>query len=577
MLDCKIINGYVIDGSGAPGFHADIAIRGGRIVAIGKVDEAAQEVIDADGQVVAPGFIDSHTHYDAQVFWDPHLSPSCYHGVTTILGGNCGFSIAPLAANSAEYLGPMLARVEGMPLATLQSGVPWDWTSFGSYLDRLEGKLGLNAGFFVGHSTIRRAVMGERAVGFRATEADLAAMEGLLNASLREGALGFSTTVSRSHNDADGNPVPSRHASREEILRLAAVCRKHEGTTLELLPNLDFDPETIELLIDFSLAGQRPVNWNVLTINDSTAAEVAEAERKLAVSDSARRKGAEVIALAFVSPPTARISFWAGTIFDAFPDWAPLFRLSKPERLEKLRDLDYRRFLDQRANSADAGVFRRMAAWETYTICQVFSAENKRYEGRKVGEIATQLGKTPFDTMLDIVVADGLRTTLMPPGGQEDKASYEARAKIWKDNRTVVGASDAGAHMDMIDAFAFSTRLLQKGVREHQVISLEEAVHQLTAVPARMMGLRTRGLIRQGRHADLVIFDPHSVAQGSVYTRFDLPGEEGRLYAEAEGISRVLVNGATIVNDGKHTGATPGTVLRSGRDTANIILPAASG
>ena len=165
----------------------------------------------------------------------------------------------------------------------------------------------------------------------------------------------------------------------------------------------------------------------------------------------------------------------------------------------------------------------------------------------------------------------------MPPAGQEDQASYEARAKIWKDSRTVVGASDAGAHMDMIDAFAFSTRLLQKGVREHEVISLEEAVHQLTAVPARMMGLRTQGLIREGWHADLVIFDPHAVAQGKVFTRFDLPGAEGRLYADAEGISRVLVNGATIVNDGKHTGATPGTVLRSGRDTANIAIPAASG
>jgi N-acyl-D-aspartate/D-glutamate deacylase len=488
MLDTKIINGQVIDGSGKPAFAADIGIRDGRIVAIGKVDEAARETIDAKGKIVAPGFIDSHTHYDAQVFWDPYLSPSCYHGVTTIVGGFCGFSVAPLAPHSAEYLGPMLARVEGMPLKTLQQGVPWDWSSFGSYLGKLEGNLGVNAGFFVGHSAVRRAVMNDRAVGHKASDQEIAAMKKLVGDSLTEGALGFSTTVSRSHNDGDGNPVPSRHASREEILELASECRNHEGTSLELLPNLDFDQATIDLMTDFSLAGQRPVNWNVLIINSAEPEEIAEAKRKLAVSEYAARKGAKIVALAFVSSPTSRLNFRVGFGFDGIPDWAPLFRLPIAERIAKLKDPEYRRFLDERANSPEAGMFRRLAQWHNHLIAEVFTPENKPYQGRLVGDVAKELGKTPFDTLLDIVLADGLNTSLMPPAGKEDYETYKFRSEVWKNPNVVVGASDAGAHMDMIDAFAFSTRLLQKGVREHKLISFEEAVHQLTQVPAELFG-----------------------------------------------------------------------------------------
>lgn len=573
MLDTKIVNGTVIDGSGAAAYRADVGIRDGRIVAIGQVDEEAKETIDAEGQVVSPGFVDSHTHYDAQVFWDPCLTPSCFHGVTTVLGGNCGFSVAPLAPGSAEYLGPMLARVEGMPLATLKAGVPWDWTSFGSYLDKLDGKLGVNAGFFAGHSAIRRAVMGERAVGHEATAEELAQMKELLDESIRGGALGFSTTVSRSHNDADGNPVPSRHASREEILELARVCATHEGTSLELLPDLEFDQPTIDLLTDFSLAGERPVNWNVLSVSSASDKEAAEVERKLAVSDYARGKGAEVLALAFVAPPSSRLNFVSGFVFDALPDWPQLFRLPRTERLEKLKDPEYRRFLEERANTED-GIFRHLLRWDRYRICQVFAPENEPFQGRTVGDVAAELGKTPFDTMLDIVVADELRTVLMPAAGREDQASYALRAKVWKDNRTVVGASDAGAHVDMLDAFAFSTSLLQKGVREYGVLTIEEAIHQITEVPARMMGLRERGLVKEGWHADLVVFDPDTVGLGDIHMRFDLPGDEGRLYAEAAGVKRVMVNGTTIVRDGELTGARPGTALRSGRDTYSNTIPA---
>lgn len=576
MLDLKIINGSVIDGTGAPAFSADIGIRGGRIVAIGKVDEAAKETLDATGKIVAPGFVDSHTHYDAQLFWDPYLSPSCYHGVTTILGGNCGFSVAPLTPDAAAYLGPMLARVEGMPLTTLQKGVPWDWTSFGSYLDKLDGNVGVNCAFMAGHSAIRRVVMGKRAVGHEASQDELDKMKKMLADSIEQGAVGFSTTVALTHNDADGNPVPSRFASRQELMELAAVCSRYEGTTVELLPDLNFHQDMIDLLTDFSLAAQRPVNWNVLYLLGSDPAQVAEAQRKLAASEYARSKGAVVVPLTFVSAPEIRINFWSGFVFDAFPDWAPLFRLSPAERIEKLKDPAYRRHLDERANSEDAGMFRRTACWDQFRIDVVFAPENEPYRGRLVGEIAKEQGKTPFDTMIDIVIADGLKTSLRPPAGMEDRETYKHRAALWKNPDTVVGASDAGAHMDMIDTFAFSTTLLQKGVREHGVISLEEAVHELTEVPAKLLGLRERGTIRQGWHADIVVFDPKTVGRGDVYTRFDLPGDEGRLYADAIGVDHVMVNGTMIVRDGKHTENKPGTVLRSGRDTYTNKIPAAA-
>ncbi|HEU4427579.1 MAG TPA: amidohydrolase family protein, partial [Myxococcota bacterium] len=235
MLDVRIDGGTLVDGTGAPGRVGSLGIRDGKIVALGEVSEPAKRVIDATGRVVAPGFVDIHTHYDAQVFWDPTISPSSYHGVTTVVGGNCGFSIAPLTPEAGAYLMPMLARVEGMPIETLKAGVPWDWSTFGEYLAKLDGKLALNAGFLVGHSAIRRVVMKERAVGHEATPEELAQMVELLQKSLREGGLGFSTSLAATHNDGDGEPVPSRHASREEVVALARAIRDLPGTTLEAI------------------------------------------------------------------------------------------------------------------------------------------------------------------------------------------------------------------------------------------------------------------------------------------------------------------------------------------------------
>ena len=267
MFDLLIKNGTVIDGTGSPGQSADVAIKDGLIVEVGKVSGDANETIDATGRIVCPGFIDVHTHYDAQVLWDPALTPSCLHGVTTVFGGHCGFSIAPLVPESVNYIRSMLARVEGMSLESLEAGTAWDWMSFGDYLQKLEGQIGLNAGFMAGHSPIRRLVMGERAVGEEASAAEIERMQDVLASALEDGAIGFSSTLSVTHNDADGNPVPSRFATRDELVALASTCGQFPGTGLECLPGIGgFSDEHRDLLTEMSVVAQRPLNWNVIPV-----------------------------------------------------------------------------------------------------------------------------------------------------------------------------------------------------------------------------------------------------------------------------------------------------------------------
>jgi N-acyl-D-aspartate/D-glutamate deacylase len=570
MLDILIRGGTIVDGSGAEAFIADLGLRDGRIVAIGAIDEPAHREIDAGGLVVAPGFVDVHTHYDAQVFWDRTLSPSCYHGVTTVIGGNCGFSIAPLNGNPEDgsYLMRMLSRVEGMPLESLEQGVPWNWRSFGEYLDRLDGTLAINAGFMVGHSALRRHVMGARAVGSKASEEDIAAMQQLLRESIAAGGMGFSSTVSQTHNDGEGQPVPSRHATDEELYALASVVAEFPGTTLELLPGIGtFSDEEKERLTRFALAGQRPVNWNLLAPN---AHMPAMHVNQLAASDHAAERGARVVALTLPQPMKLRLNLVSGFVFDALPGWAEVIGKPLPERKRALADPEVRSTLDAGAHSAGAGIFAAMTDWQSWTIEEVFSEANKPWQGRTVGELARASGKTPFDALLDLSLSEELRTSFVPPVFGDDDASWRLRGEVWQDPRTVIGASDAGAHLDMIDTFAFSTQVLENGVRKRGLISLEAAVHQLTEVPAGLVGLRERGLLRAGFHADIVVFDARTIASEATHTRFDLPGGAGRLYAGAIGVAHVLVNGREIIRGGKFTGAYAGTLLRSGRDTVTV-------
>ncbi|MCU1460555.1 MAG: Aminoacylase [Acidimicrobiales bacterium] len=568
MLDVLVTGGTVVDGTGAPGRRADIGIRDGRVVAIGDVDEPAARTIDATGQVVTPGFIDIHTHYDAQLFWDPAATPSPFHGVTTVIGGNCGFTIAPVEPDQADYLMRMLARVEGMPLESLTSGVPWgQWRSFGELLDKLDA-IGpaVNAGFLVGHSAIRRCVMGDETDrAAKAEEVD--AMTRLLGAALTEGGLGFSSSKAPTHNDADGHPVPSRAAEVEEILALCRVVAEHEGTTVEMIPAIaPFNADAIDLMAQMSIAAQRPVNWNVLGI----ASARPEAHlHQLAASDYAAERGGRVVALTVPGPMRFHLTFKTGFILDALPDWAPVMALAPAEKLAALRDPAVRERLRAGAMSDEAGGLRTMANWPQVLIVETFAPENTGLAGRTFGDVARERGGDVFDVVCDVVIADELRTVMLPRTYADDDETWKMRAELWQDPRVVLGASDAGAHLDMIDTFNYTTTMLQ-ACRDRGLLPIEHAVRLLTDAPARLYGINGRGRIADGWFADLVVLDPERVGPGPLTTRFDLPGGAGRLYGEAEGITHVLVNGTPIVTEGKLTGDRPGTVLRSGRDTTTV-------
>ena len=574
MLDLVIKNGTVVDGTGAPRRAADIGIKDGRIAKIGTVTEPAKQTIDATGQIVAPGFIDVHTHYDAQAFWDGTLSPSCYHGVTTVIAGNCGFSIAPLSGKQpdAEYLLNMLARVEGMPVESLRQGVPWNWTSFGEYLSKLDGKLSINAGFMVGHSALRRTVMGERAVGSKATPQELEAMKALLGTSIAEGGLGLSSTVSVTHNDADGRPVPSRHATDEELYALAGVCKDHPGTTIEFLPAAgQFTDEDIERMTRLSLAAGRPLNWNLLAPNTQNP---GVADRQLSASDHAAERGAKVVALAIAQPVTLRLNFTSMFLFDTLQGWEGICRMSLADRKQALRDPAVLAQLEADAPKGDGILPKLLSNWSTYRLFEIFNEKYKSFEGKSVGDFAQAQGKPAFQAMIDLVLADDLKTVLSPPTFGTDEGSWQARAAAWKDPRAIIGASDAGAHLDMIDTFAITTAVLGEGTRVRGLLTLEEAVQKLTQAQAQLIGIKERGELREGWHADIVVFDAQKIGHGPVHTRFDLPGGAGRLYAEAEGISHIVVNGVETIRDNRVLRTDTGRVLRSGRDTYTVNIPA---
>ena len=579
-MDLAVINATVVDGTGGPARTADVGVTDGRITTVvdaGTLDAAAVEagggtVVDAGGRVLAPGFIDPHTHYDAQLFWDPTGSPSNLHGVTTVIAGNCGFTLAPFIPGDQDYVARMMAKVEGMPLAALLDGVEWDWESFGEYLDRLEGNLGVNAGFLVGHCALRRKVMGPDAVGNEATPEQVGAMRALLAESIAQGGLGFSTTLARTHSDGDGNKVASRWATQDELLALAEVVAEHEGTTLEFASDgcLDgFPDDEVDFMIAFSRAGRRPLNWNVLTV-DSHAPE--RYRNQLAAMDRCAAEGARVVALTMPVIVGMNMSFLNYCALNMMPDWGEILGLELPERMERLRDPSTRRFMEERAASPDAGVFARLTGWDLYVIGDTFSAANEGLTGRRVGDIAAERGQGAFDTLLDIVLADDLRTVLWPGATDNDDESWRLRRDAWEHPAVMLGGSDAGAHLDRMQGANYPTRFIADCLRGRRLTTLEHAVQMMTSVPAELFGLRDRGVVREGAIADLVLLDPETVDSELLTLVDDLPGGTSRLYAGSVGIDHVWVGGTEVVRDGASTGARPGTVLRSGRDTETVSV-----
>ena len=576
MLDHRILGATVVDGTGAPAYTADLGIRDGRIVAItapGALDEPAAETIDAAGLVVCPGFVDLHTHYDAQLFWDPYASPSNVHGVTSVVGGNCSFGIAPLHADDADYIRRMLAKVEGMPLEALEQGVPWTWHSYAEFLAALDGSIAVNAGFMLGHSALRRYVLRAEANRRAATPDELETMRQVLADSLEAGALGLSVDGSGVHSDGNGDPVPARGADLTEILALCEETGRWPGTTLEGIfdgASDGFNEAELELLPAMSVHANRPLNWNLLVVDTRDPGRI---DRHLAVSKRAREVGGRVVALTMPVIVPMNMSFLNYCALNLMPGWGPILNAPVPERIEMLRDEATRRMMVARADSDEAGMFRRLAGFASYVIGDTFSAANEGLKGRMVSDIARERGDAdPFDTLIDIVIADDLRTVLWPSAPDDDDAHWALRRTLWDDPDVILGGSDAGAHLDRMCGGSYPTQLLADTLRGRRLLDLERTVHALTDVPARLIGLRDRGQVREGWIADLVLFDPTTVDAAPATLVRDLPGGAPRMTSGSVGVARVFVNGVVTVADGEPTGARPGTVLRSGRDTETVTV-----
>ncbi|MEV6313718.1 D-aminoacylase [Streptomyces sp. NPDC051776] len=577
MLDHLIRGATVVDGTGAPARIADVGIRGGRITVVteaGNVTEAARTTEDASGLVLTPGFVDPHTHYDAQLFWDPYATPSMNHGVTTVAGGNCGFTLAPLNPDrpeDADYTRRMMCKVEGMSLVALEEGAPWNWHSFGDYLDALEGRIAVNAGFMVGHCALRRHVMGPDAIGGQPMPDQMDRMLRLLHSSMEQGAWGLSTTQSSTHSDGDGRPVASRHARPEELLALSRAVGEHEGTQIEAIVAgcLDqFADEEIDLFVEMSAAAGRPLNWNVLTID---AAVPERVPRQLLASERARKAGGRIVALTMPILTPMNMSLGTFCALNLIPGWGDILGLPVPERIAELRKPAVRAEMLRRAGSKEAGVFRRLTNFGRYVIGDTYSAANEGLSGRVVADIAAQRGQDPFACLVEICVADDLRTVLWPMPTDNDPASWELRRQTWEHEDVMLGGSDAGAHLDRMCGAPYTTRFLGDCLRGRRLVGLERAVKMLTDDPAQLFGLRERGRIAEGWHADLVLFDPERIDAGPARLVHDLPGGSPRLDSQALGVVSVRVNGVETVRDDAVTGKVPGTVLRSGRDTCTVV------
>src|SRR5439155_5551760 len=411
MLDLLIRNGSVVDGTGAPPRAADVSVRDGRIVGIGENDEPARRTIDADGLTVIPGFIDLHAHYDAQVFWDQALSPSPLHGVTTVVAGNCGLTLAPVQPGDEDFLTRLLARVEAIPVEALTAGVTFAWRTFPEFLDIVESlPLGLNIGFMVGHSAIRRAVIGADASAREATPEELDAMRALLSEAIAAGGLGFSTANVVTQVDGDGRPTPPNFATPEEFVKLSEVCGWHPGTSIEFIPGSflrGFSDEEIELMADMSAAANRHLNWNTPLVN-KMAPDLYK--RQLSATDIAAQRGGRVVPMFMPQNGPTQQDFLRGYVFRALPGWGWLFDLPPDERIEALKDRSARDRLRAALDAETAGLAVTMrASWGEYFVNEPADPELQHLEGRRIGDIARERGVSDFDAVLDIAVAAKLR------------------------------------------------------------------------------------------------------------------------------------------------------------------------
>ena len=550
--DLVIRGGSIVDGTGGPARSADLAVTDGVISDIGE-RLTAKRVLEADGHVVSPGFVDIHTHYDAQVFWDPSLSPSCWHGVTSVVAGNCGFSIAPVRAEHRELLVRTLQHVEDMAAATLFEGVPWtDFETFPQYFDAIErrGTL-LNYACYVGHTAVRLYVMGESGYDQAATDDQVRGMQRVVADALAAGAAGFATSASPTHNGDKGRPVPSRIADLDEVRALVAPLRDARKGVVALLPG---ENVTHDDVFDVQRAAGRPLTWTALL----TVKGYPWHERIMAANIAARAEGSEVWPQVSCRPLTFQMNLREPFTFNMRPAFQALMDRPDAERLTAYRDPAWRR----RAWDELSGRGTRRALPMNFdSLAVAETVDHPELVGRNVVAVAEERGCTPFDFMLDLSLAENLETRFTSVLANNDP---EAIAWLLPQDTVLLGLADSGAHVSQLCDACFATDLLGNWVRDKAVMPLEHAIHKLTGEPAGVFGMRDRGTLKVGNAADIVVFDFDRVAPGPLRRIRDFPADGERLVADQPvGMRHVLVNGTVIRHDEQPVedafGATSGT------------------
>jgi N-acyl-D-aspartate/D-glutamate deacylase len=557
--DLVIKNGTIVDGSGAPAFRAGLAVSGGRIVEIGTISGGAARVIDASDLIVAPGFIDPHTHYDAQVCWDPLVTCSSWHGVTSVIMGNCGVGLAPCKPAEREVATWNLVHVEAIPYNVLTQGLPWDWESFPQYMDAIARRgIGINVGFLAALSPFRHFVMGEEAMGREATFAETEQIRALLRESIAAGALGFSLTVMPQHLGYKAQPLACRLASHDELRAYAGVLRELGRGTIEIA--LTKQPSTVSdkeyaLLDLLSAESGRPVTW--LNLRDRDDAPEAWSETLEKVAPLLARGCRPQVA---VRPLIVEFNLRNPFLFASMNSMKPVFADKEVESQKVVyAGVEFRRAFA--AELERRTVFRDI--WESTKVKEVTNPALKSSEWKRIAEIGRERGVAPLDAFFDLALEDNLAVDFMMPLLDINE---ERVVKKFSDSRTLIGISDGGAHVDMLCNAGYPSYLLGTFVREKQAIALEQAVKRITSEPAQFFGLTDRGALRPGLAADITIFDLNTIGSPErPEIRHDLPGGGRRLVTQAEGIKYTIVNGQVLYEDRRHTGALPGQVLRAGQ------------
>lgn len=561
QYDLIIRNGTVIDGSGLPRFRADVGIVHGKIATIGKIRDRAKEVIDADGHVVAPGFIDGHTHMDAQVFWDPLGTCSCWHGITSVVMGNCGFSLAPCGEKDKLLVMRNLERAEDISPEAMEAGIRWSWTTYPEYLDAVDRvPKGINYAAYLGHSALRTYVMGERAFTETATPEDLEAMKREVRDAIRAGAMGFTTSRTRNHQTPDGQPVASRLATWDEVRQLVGVMGDMGAGVFEIAgEDTDINPDLRDdylgrlkaLAVDTGV----PVTFGVFSRRYAPDLW----RRYLATIDETAAAGGRMFAQVHSRSINVVLSFQTVTPFDKMPVWRDIRKLPLAEQEAKLRDPDIRRQLVEavqqtpRENQSVGAEPRRA----NFKWLLVMDKATPPY--RSLAEIAEAQNKDPVEVFIDLSLEKNLKQFFLQPLVNENE---EYALEMMKHPRAVVTFSDSGAHVSQIMDSSLQTHLLSYWVRDKQAVTLEEAVRMLSFVPASHWGLVGRGLLREGWNADVVIFNPDTIAPMMPELAYDLPAGARRLKQKATGIMATVVNGEVVLRHNEHTGALPGQLLR---------------